>query len=404
MWLVPLEALTEDQRNSVHMSTDRHRIIVGGPGSGKTLVLVHRAHQAIARGVPPDRVKVLVYTRLLRQYLQEGVSLLGLPEDAVSTFDAWCLTMFDTHVKGKRPVDDKKIIQFEVVRERVLAKIRLLQLEPLFDVILVDEGQDLSATALELLSAVSRHVTVALDARQQLYDTGMNLEMAAEALGIRGQGHGLLTAYRCTPLIVDLAAEFISDMEEAMRFRRANLLRLEGIEKPVFVESDDDASEWDALAGALKTRALAGQTSAVLLPTKYWVRRTQRELQARSVSVSTIADADFGDLQPEVLTYHTAKGLTVDAVFLPGLTKKRFANLGDDFRIRALLFVGITRATRWVWLGTRAQDSLDQLSALPSVEQRGSVMRLEVKALSSAQPEPPQPVEADAFSSVADWL
>ena len=42
MWVVPLSHLTEDQLNAVQLSTAKHRVVVGGPGSGKTLVLAHR--------------------------------------------------------------------------------------------------------------------------------------------------------------------------------------------------------------------------------------------------------------------------------------------------------------------------------------------------------------------------
>ena len=94
MWVVPRDQLTEDQLAAVLMSTSKHRVVVGGPGSGKTLVLAHRAQQLLSTGTPPDRLQLLVYTNVLAQYLDEGLGQLGLPEESATTFDSWCLKLF----------------------------------------------------------------------------------------------------------------------------------------------------------------------------------------------------------------------------------------------------------------------------------------------------------------------
>ena len=76
----------------------------------------------------------------------------------------------------------------------------------------------------------------------------------------------LLTAYRCTPLIVDLAAEFLPTDEESASFRAANLLPLDGVETPVLFTAEDPKAEMDELAGLLGERAMLGHASAVLVP------------------------------------------------------------------------------------------------------------------------------------------
>lgn len=42
-WLLPLEDLTPEQVRAVELKPSEHRLIFGGPGSGKTQVLLHRA-------------------------------------------------------------------------------------------------------------------------------------------------------------------------------------------------------------------------------------------------------------------------------------------------------------------------------------------------------------------------
>jgi superfamily I DNA/RNA helicase len=52
-----------------------------------------------------------------------------------------------------------------------------------------------------------------------------------------------------------------------------------------------------------------------------------------------------------VATYYSAKGLTFDSVLLLRLNKSSFSWIEDSTRIR-LFFVGIARATQWVYLST----------------------------------------------------
>lgn len=170
MWVVPLSHLTEDQLSAVQLSSAKHRVIVGGPGSGKTLVLAHRAQRLLAAGAAPDGLPVFVFTNVLASYLKEGLTELGLPPGTVSTFDSWCLGLFDSLVGGPRPTawsGGRAVgIDFEAMRLAVLAKVEVTRPAPVLEVALVDEGQDLSESAIRLIAAASKHVTLAMDARR----------------------------------------------------------------------------------------------------------------------------------------------------------------------------------------------------------------------------------------------
>lgn len=388
MWVVPLSHLTEDQLNAVQLSTAKHRVVVGGPGSGKTLVLVHRAQRLLSAGATPDGVKVFVFTNVLASYLKDGLADLGLQPGTVSTFDSWCLGLFDSLVGGPRPTawsGGRAVgIDFESIRVAVLAKVEATRPAPMLEVALVDEGQDLSASAIRLLAAVSKHVTLAMDARQQLYSTGMDIQTACDLLGVQRASSSLLTAYRCTPLIVDLAAEFLPTDEEAANFRATNLLPLDGVETPVLFTAEDSKAEMDELAALLGERAMLGHASAVLVPNRAAERKTVKAMADRSVQVSTRDDLTFGDLRPIVMTYHSAKGLTVDAVFMPDLTELAFAKVTESAQRERMLFVGITRATRWAWLGTRRDGSMAELERLQKLGRRKSLRMLPDEHFTSA--------------------
>lgn len=476
MWLVPLGDLTEDQLMAVQASTDRHRVIVGGPGSGKTLVLVHRAHQLVLSGVSRDRIKVLVFTNVLKEYLREGLADLGLlgavqepgqtpdthpeqvqyrmadlgkqecaivalmvdpagqvtagfvrrrrawqrrtdiedllasgkvrssavnptfagialrawdertpPEQAgqdgedvdedplVQTFDAWVRGLYGQLIGGRLPFRKGFNLDHDLIRTKVHAALKEYQGEPLLDAALVDEGQDLSPVAIEILAMASRHVTLAMDSRQQIYDLPTDLEAACAALGVRRAAASLLTAYRCTPLIVDLAASFLPDEEAARQFRQATLLPIDAVETPVAFMADSDDVELDELAQQLLTRSMNGETTAVLVPSNRLLKAFTEGLQDRGLQVATDVDLDFDDLRPMLLTYHKAKGLTVDSVFLPRLIPSSFPAFIDDEVRPRLLFVGVTRATRWAWLGMRTDQRLPELEAVDRLATQGGI-------------------------------
>jgi len=480
MWVVPRENLTDDQLSAVTMSSDKHRVIVGGPGSGKTLVLAHRAAHLLAAGTSPDRLRLLVFTNVLSEYLREGLAELGLspgsgprgepnpdnsrhrtrffaltpsydpqavlevvavlyqpdeitPEiayvrsraqwrrdddllqrlrstdppslvelneellvktvrqfersftlpppgpapvtnDLVSTFDSWCLGMFDDLVKGKRPrSEDGRGVDYEAVRAAVLKKVRESGTPPMFDVVLVDEGQDLTATAVELLTVMSKHVTLALDGRQQLYDTGMDVDTACSILNVPRAAASLLSAYRCTPLIVDIAAQFLPTPELAAEFRASNLMPLDGVETPAIHRASSRDAQMDELAQQVAQRAILGQQTAVLVPTNMHVKQVLREMAKRDVQCAHRRELTFGDSRPVVLTYHSAKGLTVDCVLLPFLTNKAFKGVPDAGQRKRILFVGVTRATHWVWLGTDPDDAIDELTLVEPLLRRQSM-------------------------------
>jgi len=70
-WLVPECDLTIDQIRAVELPTDSHKVILGGPGSGKTMVLLHRArHLAQTESGQPDRFRIFVFTNVLSNYIR----------------------------------------------------------------------------------------------------------------------------------------------------------------------------------------------------------------------------------------------------------------------------------------------------------------------------------------------
>lgn len=188
-WLVPRQELTVDQLRAVELPTDQHQLFLGGPGSGKTQVLLHRAdHFRRTLNIPVDRIHIFVYTNVLKDYIRSALEILQLPENCVSTLDAWCGEYYQDHIGRRLPWNKKaKTRDFLEIRRGVEKHLRDRAGQPPFDCVLVDEGQDLDTECYDILTRVSRHVTVCMDHNQQIYDSGSKLADVLPKLGIRRQ-------------------------------------------------------------------------------------------------------------------------------------------------------------------------------------------------------------------------
>lgn len=359
-WLLALSELTPDQARAVRMDPAEHRIIFGGPGSGKTQVLLHRAKFLRERwNVAADRFRILVFTNVLKHYIRSALDLLDLPEDSVMTFDHWCRLFYEEHVSRRVPWDPvSKQPDFAATRRGVLNALTGNGREPLYDFVLVDEGQDLTEEAFAILTRVAVHVTVCMDHKQQIYDEGTNESGILARLGLRRRNATLLDAFRCSPYIVRTAATLIDDIEERHIF--VNQARTAQIARETLLlykaKSFDD--ERDRLIEILRVRLARNERIAVLFP-QYrqvagfglWLREAGLDVEIQSKRRAGESEMDFTNLKPKLLTYHSAKGLTFDTVLMPRLVADGFPSV-PAARLKRLLFVGLTRAVNWAYVST----------------------------------------------------
>ena len=65
-----------------------------------------------------------------------------------------------------------------------------------------------------------------------------------------------------------------------------------------------------------------------------------------------------------------AKGLTFDSVLLPRLTAKAYYYVNRE-RMKRMMFVGIARATQWVYLSTVKGTEFDEMAVLREAAEQG---------------------------------
>jgi superfamily I DNA/RNA helicase len=120
-WLVPLNELSTEQREAVELNTREHQVIGGAPGSGKTQILLHRArHLLDTHRVDASRLRIFIFTTVLRDYIRSALALLNLPNGSVSTFDAWCCDYYERYISRSLPWNhEEKTRDYPAIRQGV---------------------------------------------------------------------------------------------------------------------------------------------------------------------------------------------------------------------------------------------------------------------------------------------
>ena len=234
---------------------------------------------------------------------------------------------------------------------------------------MIDEGQDLDRRDFETLATVAKHVTVFMDPKQKLYERDADETGVARALGLRRRNLALLDAYRCSPYIVQAGASFIRDEAERHQFVEQNPPVQKGERQlPLLYLATDVDDERANLIDVVRTRIDRNERIAILFPTNRHMFGYARALvdaglevevnQSRRSEKDALPAIDFGSPLPKLMPYPSSKGLTFDTVLMPRLNR-RFLKKTEPDRLERWLFVGLTRATRWIYISTT--DGVDTL-------------------------------------------
>lgn len=402
-----IKAMDLHQESLARQLGDRHRLIRGVAGSGKTFILASRAKMLI-RDHPQWRVLVLCYgiplSRVLRSLidhmLEEPEDLLDLMsiEDElverqkqqieVRTFHEWLHN--DMRLRDGQELD--------ALLERLERGEAIL---PKYDAILVDEGQDFEVSWLRLLSFALNPETQSLllveDKAQNIFKRKRSLTQNL-GLDFRGRSKVLTINYRNTAQIVDFAWDF---------YRKHSVLRhkvkegsIDGMEiippqstkrkgvRPQIKRcgSFQEEAAWVAACiGKLhRERRIPYSQMAVLYRIKQsyycsYVDMLRRALEKKDVpcywlteNVHSKRSYDRDEERVTLSTLDSAKGLDFRVVFIVNIENMPFSLEENVEREVSLFYIGMTRAMDWLFLSYSGDSAftqyLDGMVALPQGE------------------------------------
>lgn len=249
--------------------------------------------------------------------------------------------------------------------------------EPAFtyDVIVVDEAQDLSANQLRAImryAAVDATVMIVTDSTQRIYPRGAPWSEAGIAIA-PSRSFRLRLNYRNTRQIASLAASIAQGLgiDEDGSLPDPSVCRREGPLPTLVLGSFSQQLEY--VLDRLDNIDLSRETVGFLhLKGGGFFDFTRTALTARCYAYCELQGASTwpeDDANIGLSTFHSAKGLEFDHVFMIGLAGSHasYGDEPDDDRYdahRRLLAMGIGRAKQTVVLGTKPGEDLPLLRTI----------------------------------------
>ncbi len=379
-WLLSRSNLSSEQVQIVKRPPQESSLVLGLPGSGKTQVLVHRIAYLIQfHEISSENIRLFVFTDVIEEFIRSEIKSLGFPGEMVTTFDNWCQSFYLNHISQDLPrVYINGRVDYRKTRFGVLDTLQKNgALQKCLEFALVDDGQDLTPEVFKILSLAAQHITVLADPHHKLYHEGASESFVLDTLKLSKGISFLQGDYRSSQTVAQLASHFI----EEKNFREAYLYQIRPVqsssEEPLCYIASSEKKELVHLSQIVQQRQVMKDKVGILVTTNSLVHRVAKALKDSGIETEKAitkdaqnvihAPYDFGNALPKVTTCDMAKGLTFDSVLMPQLTENAFAKIPSSLRHR-LLFLGITRASKWVYMSTVRGQEFREIGILKSAE------------------------------------
>lgn len=264
----------EYQQPIISMSAERTAIVKGVAGSGKSLILLKKAKQVstITRSYA-----IIVYTKSLKQFFVDELKEIDPTGNHVYYLYQWKNRRHNIH----------------------------------FDYLFVDEAQDFNADEIKDFMAHGKYCWFFGDTNQSIMDFPdhpvQSIEDTEKQLGVKA--HDLAINHRLT-------IENAKVGEHIFPQTHLSWACFKHGPKPSLIQSDNSCEK------IFEYISNTGNTNiGIICYTKKQVYDVRDYLQARGIPVQSktkdYMDLDFNTTSPKILTWHCAKGLQFDTLFIP---------------------------------------------------------------------------------------
>ena len=321
--------------------------VQGFAGTGKTVLLVFLVKEILEED-PEKSICFLAYTHALKQLIQSEI------------------TSAESSV-------------------RVITKDQFLNEKSYYDLILIDEVQDIPKSELASIKARASKIIVAGDLDQSIYPRHCSSKDEINSI-LEPRAHNLIILYRITQIIQKIVKSILpgSSIETARSDRGQNV-------EVTLAKANSTQEEIEWVWKKCQDFSETGDPAVLLLPSHKSVQRyittiaeidncndvidftSKREGEnSYSLANEQLSNAkiplqylgnSFGNLEDSddrpltyIMTYHSSKGLDFDTVFLPNLNNSvEFWRDSDDLS-RRIFFVGATRSRKNLFLSYSSSE------------------------------------------------
>ena len=339
-WIIPENKLDAQQRDFIdNVDITRKNVwIKGFPGSGKSVLLAHTIRKIKVKDSRAS-VLVVVFTHSLIKMFEAAFAEMGYKVDVVTYFD-------------------------------------FMRTQRNYDYILSDEIQDFPPSVLRAMNARAKHVVVAGDSNQSIYEIAPRIR---EATVTPSQINQLLSSREFELNIIHRLSTSIKNAVQKF-LPRINIFtgRVDPTKVDTQVRLCEAISRDEEVKYIIREGEKAnnvGQTVGILIPThsdildffqrllrmkdkKAWdvqldsygnpnYDALNRYLTSVGIPIQYVGNrfGNFSDNNRKitVMTYHSSKGLDFDNVFIPFLNNSLFI-VSDETLSKTLFMVAMTRS------------------------------------------------------------
>lgn len=326
------EELTAEQSQIINLKSDSNYVIQGGPGTGKTVIAVHRAAQVCKEG----ETLILVFNRPLMLYLETIVNQMNLQHCSVKTYFSWLAEVYRKLGKQIPKINGEEFNpDFKAVIKDFLAYGKKT-----YKQVVIDEGQDFPTDLITAISLLADNVTCFIDPNQAIENHKAAVDDIVDCLEVESP-RTLNKNFRNTKEMNELARLFWNNkgvFPESVK---------DGA-KPILVKCRDFGDKDNKVAQLI--RANKGKDIGVFVNSKKdgWatyqsiLKSVGNEVDVQYWFASKNQNLDFSKKGVKIFTYGTIKGLEFDSVII-GWGEKIQAS-DSEVADKNKLYVALTRA------------------------------------------------------------
>uniref|UniRef100_A0A6H1ZIR2 DNA 3'-5' helicase n=1 Tax=viral metagenome TaxID=1070528 RepID=A0A6H1ZIR2_9ZZZZ len=326
-------------------------LVLAGAGTGKTAVITEKIQNLLAKGVDPEKILAITYTKKAAAEMERRVQNKNIQ---ISTIHAFCYKLLK-ECEPKETLEEIRA-KFSTGRgfdELITRATKLLKtIETRFEYILVDEYQDIDEDQHKLIKLLAKghNLFVVGDDYQAIYGfRGSKVKFITKFQDYYPESTtvNLTHNYRVPKNIFAMAEKVISQNKKQIH------KEIKTIKKDGTIKNLSWLNEWKEAEGIIaEIKTLDCPLEEIAILYRHHKRAEVIKVIAKMHELPHSTDRKVKN-GVSFLTCHSAKGLEFDTVFLLDNHKKSFTKKNmDEEEERRVQYVALTRAKERLYLSS----------------------------------------------------